>query len=862
MQIEADRKFPVPYEPSGVAEFVRALRDAKVWGGNPSLEELRRRTGIASSTLSDALNTQRRRLPPLDIVRSLVQACGADSTETARWEQAWRTLFEHLRTAEPTTPTDAAGELDAWIPRQLPSDVAGFTGRQTALTEVLTAIEDASATVITGTAGVGKTTLAVHAAHHIADRFPDGQLYLDLRGYSSDPTISPEEALPLLLQSLGVPVDRVPPQFALQIGLYRSLLATRRVLVVLDNVIDTIDVRPLLPGGRGCHALITSRHALTGLVVREGAARITLDLFDPAESRDLLTVHLGATRVRAEPDAAAQLAHLCAHLPLALRIVAANVSARCGHTLDATVRELRNADPLDRLRVVGDPESAVAAAFDVSYHALPDSAQRLFRLLGLVPGPEIGQEAAAVLLGRPPIDPVPEIEELLAAHLLFEVMPGRYRTHDLLARYARHRAGDEPEAMLRLFSWYLLSADAATEVLFPGRSVRDRTALALTGEPHRCADAPAAAAWLTLEMTNMTAVVSRAAENNLAPFAWHLVHSLSWFLYSRAGAGLSTMMDMAKAGIRTAEAADDPLGRANCHLSLALASTRLRNSDAPIADFTAAREQYLRAGDVRSAMIASNNLGDICIRTGDITKATRVFEDIVADETTSAERDGSEHGNLATVRRIRGEYADAQQQAATYHAIAVHGGDPLLVANAEVTMAMTHVVLGEPELAEPLLRSALAAAEETGSDIDRYDVLAGLVLVCARTGRHDEAATWSALLSDLLDRGMCSYIGDDWAHAAMVEAHLAAARPRAALTTGLAALAEHHRSGSRLPAMRLRILLGQALTTLGDLPAAQAMWQAALSYASTQNLPDRVVIENLLSTRGAPPAACQDIRTL
>ncbi|RAK42194.1 NB-ARC domain-containing protein [Actinoplanes lutulentus] len=856
-----ERGFPCPDEAADLAGFVRALRDVKVWGGNPSLEVLRRRTGVAASTLSDAFSVNRRRLPSLDLVRAVVLACGGDQYAIGRWEQSWRTLAERLHTAPAAPPNPDPAPQPAqpqdWTPRQLPPDVAGFSGRHEAM-DVLTAIPgQAPATLITGTAGVGKTALALHWAHRIAGRYPDGQLYLDLRGHSGDPTIPPVEALSLLLQSLGVQAERIPADLSLQTGLYRSILAGRRVLVVLDNVVDTTHVRPLLPSGAGCHALITSRDALTGLVVREGAARVTLETLEATESVDLLATHLGTTRVAAEPEATAELAALCAHLPLALRIAAANLAARPRHTIAATVRELRGTDLLGRLQVVGDPESAVAAAFDISYRALPAEAQRLFRLLGLLPGPEASREAAAVLLGRDLDDPVPELDELVAAHLLAEPTPDRYRSHDLLSLYARRRAAGDPDtvreqALHRLVSWYLLSADAACETLAPGRSSRDRGELSPTGSPHRFTGPEEAGVWLDTELANLTAAVNHVADHGPRPFAWHLVHSLGVYFYTRSRSGV-IHLSMARAALRAARAAEDPDGQGLCHMALGMANENLHDPAAAADEFAAAMEQFRLAGRTRGVTAASANLGDAYIRTGDITRALRLLQENRAGEEIRTAVDAVNLDNLATVQRIRGDHAEALRLDAACHAFGARTGDPLLVMTAEVSMAMTHLERGDTAAAERLLLSAQSAAEEVGSEAHLYDVLAGLTLLCARARRHPQAVRWAAALTALLDRGLTSYSGEDWAHVAIVESHLAAGRPEQALAIGVPALEAHERTGYRLLEMRLRHLLGQAHLTLGDTAAARTLLSAALLYATEQDLPDRTRIETLLETAAPDP---------
>lgn len=873
--------FPLPDPAAEIADFIRTLRAVKLWAGDPSLEVLRRRTGVATSTLSDAFNPQRRRLPSLELVRTLVRACGAEAFQAAQWELAWRSLRERTdalsrpvpypgpsTSTRPSTGTNtgSTGRVprpgqDQWIPRQLPPDVSGFIGRDDALIALAGVPGHAPATVLTGTAGVGKTALAVHWAHRIADRYPDGQLYLDLRGHAGDPAITPAEALSLLLQSLDVPGERIPVDLHLQMGLYRSVLADRRVLVVLDNALDTAHVRPMLPSGPHCHALVTSRDALTGLVVREGAARITLDTLAAAESTELLATHLGPERVAAEPQAAAELASLCAHLPLALRITAANLAARPSQTIAGTVRELGSTDLLGRLHVVGDPESAVAAAFDVSYRSLPAQAARLFRLLGLVPGPEVSRETTAILLDREPADPVPELDQLLAAHLLFEPSPGRYRSHDLLSLYARRHAAEEPapvrEAVLhRLLSWYLLSTDAATRIILPGFWVGDRAELELVGAPQDFSGPDEARAWLGAELPNLAKAVAHAADHGPAPFAWHLANGVRGYLYTR-GSGVEQLA-IAQAALRAAEAADHALGRALCHMSLGVAGITVGDLRAAIEEFDSARRQFARIEHTAGIEWALNNLGDISIRFGDIDRAVQYFEEALQRNSDISPVRTIRIGNLAMAHKIRGNHAEALRLDSEALAFAERTGATHLSATVKIGLGMTHLDLGDPKTAEALLLEANSAALQVGSEIDAYDALAGLVLACTRTGRIDEAFGWIASLRELLERGVPSYTGDDWAYAAIVEAHLAAERFDEALAIGTSALEQSDRAGHRLTAMRLRILLGRIHAAQGNAEAAREHWRSALPYALEQRLPEHARIEALLRRDLSHRGPCLD----
>ena len=316
----------------------------------------------------------------------------------------------HVRILRQEQPrVSRAGQGEPVSPAQLPAAVPDFTGRDAQVRDLtaLTSTRDghpvpATVVAITGTAGVGKTALAVHWSHQVRDRFPDGQLYVDLRGHSPVPPLRPVDALVRFLHALGVPAQQIPPEEGEAVGLYRSLLADRRILVVLDNAANSEQVRPLLPGGRECLALVTSRNRLSSLLAREGARRVALTVLTPAEAYTLLARILGPDHVAAEPEQTAELARMCAHLPLALRIAAARVANDPHGGLAAYLADLRHSD--DRLaafEVDEDTQAAVRATFHLSYASLADPPRRLFRLLGLVPGPNVTAEAAAALIDAP-----------------------------------------------------------------------------------------------------------------------------------------------------------------------------------------------------------------------------------------------------------------------------------------------------------------------------------------------------------------------------------------------------------------------------------------------------------------------------
>ncbi|UKD56950.1 AfsR/SARP family transcriptional regulator [Amycolatopsis sp. FU40] len=392
------------------------------------------------------------------------------------------------------------------VPKQLPAETRGFVGRAAELS-LLDGLLSGGIAAVSGTAGVGKTALAVCWAHRVRARFPDGQLYANLRGHAPGAPAAPVEILAQFLAALGIPPDRVPPDAETAAALYRTLTADRRILVLLDNAVNPDQVRPLLPAGPGCATVVTGRDRLTGLVAVNGACRLTIDVLSPGESVELLEGVLGPGRVRAEPAAAAEFAEVCVHLPLALRIAAANLADRPGSGIGEYVAELREDNLLAALAVPGDEQTAVRAAFDLSYAALPADARRVFRLLSLVPGTDFGAEAVAALAGVETPRALALLDRLAAAHLV-EHVPGRYRFHDLLRRYAAEQAGrresaaDRERALRRLHDWYLAAVDGAARLLYP-----HLLRLPASGASAEFAGLGEASAWLDAERGNLAAAV-------------------------------------------------------------------------------------------------------------------------------------------------------------------------------------------------------------------------------------------------------------------------------------------------------------------------------------------------------------------
>lgn len=432
------------------------------------------------------------------------------------------------------TEAEVFAEVSA-VPAQLPPKPGQFTGRAAELgllDAVATGGDPVGIAMITGAGGVGKTALALHWGHRIRSRFPDGQLYVNLHGHSPERPLRPIEALGQFLRGLGVPAERVPAAEEEASAAYRSLLADRRILVILDDAGSEEQIRPLLPGGRRCAAVITSRDRLAGLVARDGAVPVPLGMLAPDEAGTLFGRLLGVERLAAEREAARELARVCGYLPLALRIAAAGVLGRPGAGIAGQVRRL-TVTRLSSLAVVGDPHAAVRGAFDLSYHRLDPPSRRLFRLLGLIPGPTFTTEAAAALSGAPLAETDHLLCRLAAAHLVEEGEPGRYTFHDLMREYARERARaeesepDRTRALDALMDWYLRVVREAGNLAHPHTLRAPAPAPAVGGDrPIGFTDSAAALAWMNAERVNLVAAVKSATQR---PHGWRLMDAMNGY---------------------------------------------------------------------------------------------------------------------------------------------------------------------------------------------------------------------------------------------------------------------------------------------------------------------------------------------
>ena len=492
-------------------------------------------------------------------------------------------------------------------PRQLPASPRHFTGRAADLAVLHRLADDPAGgpaiCAISGTAGVGKTALAIRFAHQVADRFPDGQLYVNLRGFDPvGPPVAAQAAITGFLTALGIAPQDVPLTLDEQSALYRSLLADRRMLVVLDNARDTSQVRPLLPGGSGCAVLVTSRDQLAGLVAREEAYPLVLDLLPADEALSLLRQRLGGRWITAEQAAAHELVRLCARLPLALCVAAARAAGSPDLPLASLVASLRDARRrLDRLST-GDTDSDVRAVLSWSLRHLTGAARRVFGLVGLHPGPDIAVPAAAILAGVTEAEAEAAIRELRDAHLIVEQAPGRFGCHDLLRSYAAELAegslgsADRQAAIRRVLDHYLRTACAADRLL---SATRDPiTVIAPPPDPavpDRLVTAEHALQWFREECRVLVSAITLAADSGHAAHAWQLAWSLVTYL-ERQGHWLDWEATQ-RVALAAARRAGDAAGQAHAERQLGRLWLRRGPHAAAEAHLVRALGHFRDAGD-------------------------------------------------------------------------------------------------------------------------------------------------------------------------------------------------------------------------------------------------------------------------
>jgi len=650
---------------------------------------------------------------------------------------------------EPAEGRVAAGAMqvaaDHVLPRQLPAAPAGFAGRQPELRS-LTACLDAGAgggpviVTISGTPGVGKTALALHWAHEVAQRFPDGQLYVNLRGFDASlAPVTPDEAIAGFVESLGVAVSQVPAQLDTSAALYRSLLAGKRILVILDNARDEAQVRPLLPGSPTCVVLVTSRRELTGLVASEGARPLVLEILTAPEARQLLAGRLGAARVAAEAAEASELISLCAYLPLALAIAAARAATRQPLSLTSLVGELRDiGHRLDGLEA-GDEATNIKAVFSWSYRLLAEPAARMFRLLGAHPGPDISADAAASLAAVRAVAARSALAELVRAGLVHEPVPGRFTVHDLLRAYADELASqaERHAGLQRVLDYYLHTAYAAIGIGYP--AARLITIAGPGTGPARLPGPDQALAWLQEEHEVLLAAIAAAARAGFDTHAWQLSAVLREY-FARRGHYRDWAQSQQEA-LPAAVRLGDDAPRAFAHWSLGDALIRLGS-------WLDARRH------LQLALTLYRNLGDHVGQADCHCGMSRL-----------SEAQGDHAAALVHARRALRMYRVAGDQ--TGEAAALNG------------IGWHHLLLGNRQQALSYCTRALSLNRAIGNRFGEAATLDSLGYSHHQAGRHSQAAAFYT-------EALCAYAdaGDRYNRAQTLirlgNTHRAAGDPRAA----------------------------------------------------------------------------------
>lgn len=628
-----------------LARLLRDLRRRHARGRRDSTltyRELAARTGWSQTAIAEYFTA--RTLPPTDRLDALLALLGATPAEQRALATARDRVEEANRRARggrSTPPKAGAGP----VPHQLPAPPGMFTGRVAELALLDAALDGDGdeggprLCAVGGMGGVGKTWLALHWAHAHPERFPDGELYADLRGF--DPAgrpVDPAVVVRAFLEALGVSPAAIPAEQEAQGALYRGLTAGRRMLLVLDNALDTAQVVPLLPGGTSCAVLTTSRRRLTGLVTAHGAQAVALDVLPQDEARDLLAHHLGCGRLSLEPEAAAVLLACCAGLPLALGIVAACAATHPDLSLAALAAELADrAHRLDALDA-GEPRADLRAVLSWSTRALSPDAARALGLLGIAPGPDVAPPAAARLLGLPPARTRVLLRELDHAHLVHRRGPERYRMHDLLRLHAAEHArahttaAERRAALRRVVGFYTETACAGARLLAPHRGappLAPADGEAATGAAAAAAaaaevrlplpDAAAAAGWFEAEHADLLAAQQAAHANGWAAQVWRLAWALD--PYHRSRGHLEDQVAVWELAAAGADELPEPAVRAQARQLLGDAYAQLGRTGEALEHLALALESAERTGDVTARGEIHHSLGGAWERHGDDRRA-------------------------------------------------------------------------------------------------------------------------------------------------------------------------------------------------------------------------------------------------
>jgi tetratricopeptide (TPR) repeat protein len=816
-----------------------------------------------------------RYLAPPDVLDRIVTALGATPAELREWSEAWfrvsadQEVRKRVRTGA--------------VPHELPADVSAFTGRAVEMAELDRLLADSGRTpspvvlsAVAGTAGVGKTALAVHWGRTVTDAFPDGCLYIDLRGFDPDEPVRPGDALARFLRTLGVDGVDIPYDQAERAARYRSMLDGRRMLIILDNARNTEQVRPLLPGTASCFVVVTSRSGLSGLVSRHGARRIDLEPLPRGDATALLRTLVGP-RVDEDPVGANRLTTYCAALPLALRVAAESAVARPATTLADLAGELADERRrLELLRAGDDPRTAVRTVFSWSYEHLPANAARLFRLLGLHPGTLVSVAAAARLADIGATEANRLLDVLADAHLV-QPAPYGYRMHDLLRAWAGECARTEAEpdrhaAVTRLFDHYLHTAAVAVRLLYPHERI--------PRYPATVTDEAEARRWLAAERANLVAVTVHAARNGWPEHATQLPAVLHRHLYTTAdfttaqtvhehalsaarertdkaralhnlGSTLAAVAEYDRAvellehALVLHREAGDRAGEARALSNLGTTYWRSARYEPAATHLTRAVVIYREVNDPAGEVRALLNLGATLWRSGHYERATGHLHEALALCERLGIREGQvlALGGLGAVGWRLGRYEQAVSVLSRACELAAETGDRFGESIARTQLGAVRGRTGAHRQAVEQLERAVTLWRESGDRDGQADAMTNLGDVHNLAGRPELAASCHygalRLFRACGDRTGLAMAWNGLGESASVPARVLRAHEQAGT---------HAREvGDRVQLARAHRGAGHAQFLLGNLAECRARWRLALALYEELGLPEAAEVRTRLA---------------
>ncbi|HEY1626336.1 MAG TPA: tetratricopeptide repeat protein [Streptosporangiaceae bacterium] len=752
-----------------IAEPVgRLLRRFRLTAGLTQ-EELAYRSGLSVRALSDIERNQTAR-PFSRSIRLLADALQLDDADRVKLlravpERPGQAAPAPLTTAGASGAEQPAGFPD--VPRQLPAVVAGFAGRAAELAELNESLnlrhspcQSVIVSAIGGIAGVGKTALAVWWAQQRAAQFPDGQLYVNLRGF--DPggaPVSPVAAIGGFLQALGLPAERIPVQPEAKAGLYRSVTAGKRILLLLDNARDSEQVIPLLPGGPGCLTLVTSRAPLTGLVTTQGARQVIVDVLSPEDARQLLALRLGDDQVAGEPVAVREVLELTGRLPLALSIVAARASACHGRPLAALAAELR--DERSRLDALdaGELSADLRATFSWSWQQLSTAGRVMLRLLGIHPGPAVSVAAAASLAATRRPQARRALAELTSAGLLSEPVPGRFACHDLVRSYAAELslsqdiAGDRSAATRRMLDHYLHSAAAARQLITSAPAPASSQLPASGTRPEQPGGYEQAMGWFATERPVLVTVLASAVRAGFDDYAQQLTAMMATYL-GRCGQW-EERLDVMVVGLAAAQREADVAAQGSAHRLIGGALVQLGRPEDGRQHLRQALKMFAQTGDREGA--GRSHLA-IAVTFGEQRRFSDALEHArqalaIFSQATYGNEQAQALNIMGWALTELGDHKQAIGRCRQALALCADTGNRVLAANTRDTLGQAYYNSGQRGHALDCYRQSAAECHELGHLWGEADALSHLGTACFAGGEVDAAReAWQQALIILEDR--------------------------------------------------------------------------------------------------------------